>query len=95
MGGYVEINWGPDNNSVKGHLSNFHLTIRSVRNKCNAREDNGADYDIVCVTGTDLEVNMDTDDICISYLSKLFRADRASSDGCILFMYRIVFSPTE
>jgi hypothetical protein len=50
--GDVEINPGPADNPVKGHLSVFHLNIRSVRNKLNVLENIAADYDSVCVIET-------------------------------------------
>jgi hypothetical protein len=82
--GDVEINPGPADNPVKGHLSVFHLNIRSVRNKLNVLEDIAADYDSVCVTETHLDAKIDTDDICIPGFSKPFRDDRTCSGGGIL-----------
>jgi hypothetical protein len=91
--GDVEINPGPANNPVKGHLSIFPLNTRSVNNTLNALEDIVADYDIVCVTENHLDANIDTDDICIPGFSKSFRSDRTCTGGGILiYVYDCLFA---
>jgi hypothetical protein len=91
--GDVKINTGPADKSVKGHLSIFPLSIRSVRNILNALEDIAADYDIVCVTETHLDANIDTDDISIPGFSKPFRGDRTCTGGGILiYVYDFLFA---
>ena len=46
-------------------LSVFHINIRSLRNKISYLSDIASEYDIICVSETHLDENVNTSDLII------------------------------
>ena len=85
-GNNVESNPGPssqsDDNTI---LSIFHINIRSLRNKISYLSDIASEYDIICVSETHLDDNINTSDITIDgYYPTPFRKDRNAHGGGLL-----------
>jgi len=76
----IESNPGP----VYSDLSKFHLNIRSVRNKLKYVEDIAGEYDIICLTETQLDEQVSSDNLLLPGYHKPFRLDINFSGGGIL-----------
>ena len=77
----VESNPGPNDHS----LSIFHLNIRSLRNKVSYLSDLADEYDIICVSETHLDENVNTTDLVIDgFYPNPFRKDRNAHGGGLM-----------
>ena len=76
----VHTNPGPAINT----LSIFHINIRSIRNKLSYLCDIGSDYDVICVTESHLDNNVDSAELSIEGYSSPFRKDRNAHGGGVL-----------
>ena len=77
----TERNPGPSNDI----LTIFQLNIRSLRNKVAYLSDIASDYDIVCVTESHLDENVDTKDLFIDgFYPDPIRKDRTAHGGGIV-----------
>ena len=66
-------------------LSVFHINIRSLRNKISYLSDIASEYDIICVSETHLDENVNTSDLIIDgYYPNHIRKDRNAHGGGLL-----------
>ena len=66
-------------------LSIFHLNIRSLRNKISYLSDLTEEYDIICVSETHLDENVNTTDLLIDgFYPNPFRKDRNAHGGGLM-----------
>ena len=86
-GNNVESNPGPSSQTDDATiLSVFHINIRSLRNKISCLSDIASEYDIICVSETHLDENVNTSDIKIDeYYPNPIRKDRNAHGGVLLY----------
>jgi hypothetical protein len=77
------------NNNVDKYSSMCNINIRSVRNKLHFLQNFADEYDILCVTESHLDVNINNDDLSLDFFSKTFiRNDRNNSGGGLLIYFK-------
>ena len=59
-------------NNVDKYISICNINIRSVRNKLHFLQNFADEYDILCVTESHLDVNINNDDLSLDFFSKTF-----------------------
>ena len=80
----IHPNPGPNENSFSS-IKILHLNIRSIRNKIDYLSDIASDYDIVCITETHLDENVQTCDLLLEgFQSNIIRRDRTAHGGGIV-----------
>ena len=73
------------NNNVDEYISICNINIRSVRNKLHFLQNFADEYDILCITESNLDVKINNDDLSLDFFSKTFiRKDRNNSGGGLL-----------
>ena len=73
------------NNNVDKYISICNINIRSVRNKLHFLQNFADEYDILYVTESHLDVNINNDDLLLDFFSKtLTRKDHNNSGGGLL-----------
>ena len=73
------------NNNVDKYISICNINIRSIRNKLHFLQNFGDEYDILWITESHLDVNINNDDLLLDFFSKTFiRKDRNNSGGGLL-----------
>ena len=65
-------------------LSVFHINIRSLRNKIPYLSNIASEYDIICVSETHLDENVNTSDLIDGYYPNPIRKDRNAHGGGLL-----------
>ena len=76
---------GPSVTDDSTVLSVFHINIRSLRNKISYLSDIASEYDIICVSETHLNENVNTSDLIIDgYYPNPIRKDRNAHGGGLL-----------
>ena len=77
------------NNNVDKYISICNINIRSVRNKLDFLQNFADEYDILYVTESHFDVNINNDDISLDFFSKtLTRKDRNNSGGGFLIYFK-------
>ena len=77
LNGDIEVNPGPVNSEFKI----FHLNINGLRNKVDELETEVSGYDIVIITETKLNVNIDSKNIILQEFQEPIRKDRVDNRG--------------
>ena len=73
------------NNNVDKYISICNINIRSIRNKLHFLQNFADEYDILWITESHLDVNINNDDLSLDFFSKTFiRKDRNNSGGGLL-----------
>jgi hypothetical protein len=73
------------NNNVDKYISICNINIRSIRNKLHFLQNFADEYDILWITESHLDVNINNDDLLLDFFSKTFiRKDRNNSGGGLL-----------
>ena len=75
----VETNPGPVSD-----ISVFNWNVRSIRNKLDYLKDIADEYNVICLTETHLDENIETEEILIDHFLRPFRKDRNFAGGGIL-----------
>ena len=76
---------GPSVTDDSTVLSVFHINIRSLRNKISYLSDIASEYDIICVSETHLDENVNTSDLIIDgYYPNPIHKDRNAHGGGLL-----------
>ena len=75
------------NNNVDKHISISNINIRSVRNKLHFLQNFADEYDILCVTESHLDVNINNDDLSLDFFSNTFIRKDCNNSGVGLLIY--------
>jgi hypothetical protein len=77
------------NNNVDKYISICNINIRSVRNKLHFLQNFADEYDILCVTESLLDVNINNDNLSLDFFSRTFiRKDCDNSGGGLLIYFK-------